>query len=118
LTIGLLAAPQPYSKCYLILAERDKRRSVFCSKVYCLVRLRSLGGGGSVEDWVERELNGYKELPLPDYREVYGKPVYKHPMRQSAALNRDFSACSASSTVPREIGSLSRMNDESRRLHL
>ena len=36
-------------------------------------------GLGSVEDWVEHELNGYNELPLPDYRVIHGRPMFQNP---------------------------------------
>ena len=32
---------------------------------------------GTVEDWVEQELNGYKSRELPEYRIINGRPVYK-----------------------------------------
>jgi hypothetical protein len=36
-------------------------------------------GLGAVEDWVEQELNGYGELPFPNYRVIHGRPVFKRP---------------------------------------
>jgi AbiTii len=37
-------------------------------------------GLGSVEDWVEQELNGYQTTP-PDYRMVHGRPMARNPVR-------------------------------------
>jgi hypothetical protein len=36
-------------------------------------------GLGVVEDWVECELNGYKDAQLPDYRIVHGRPMFQRP---------------------------------------
>ena len=36
-------------------------------------------GLGSVEDWVERELNGYNGVKPPEYRMVQGRPMAQHP---------------------------------------
>ena len=38
-------------------------------------------GLGTVEDWVEKELNGYTELPVPEYRIVHGRAIARHPYR-------------------------------------
>jgi AbiTii len=35
---------------------------------------------GTVEDWVESELNGYKS-PVPDYRMARGRPMSQNPVR-------------------------------------
>jgi hypothetical protein len=37
-------------------------------------------GLGAVEDWVEQELNGYKESPVPDYRITHGRPMFQRPL--------------------------------------
>lgn len=37
-------------------------------------------GLGTVEDWVEQELNGYEGMP-PAYRTVYGRPMAHNPYR-------------------------------------
>lgn len=34
---------------------------------------------GNVESWVEKELNGYTNCPIPDYRVLYGKPQALNP---------------------------------------
>lgn len=39
-------------------------------------------GLGTVEDWVEQELSGYKgAATLPDYRIINGRPMAQHPYR-------------------------------------
>jgi hypothetical protein len=37
-------------------------------------------GLGTIEDWVESELNGY-DGRVPDYRIVYGRPMFQNPVR-------------------------------------
>jgi hypothetical protein len=34
---------------------------------------------GAVEDWVENELNGYEDQPVPEYRAVTGVPMSRNP---------------------------------------
>jgi AbiTii len=41
---------------------------------------------GTVEDWVEQELNGYKGRELPEYRIINGQPVYKSPYESQRNL--------------------------------
>jgi hypothetical protein len=37
---------------------------------------------GSVEDWVEQELSGYRSAQtLPSYRTIYGRPMARNPVR-------------------------------------
>ena len=39
-------------------------------------------GMGAVEDWVEKELTGYKaKEDVPEYRIVHGRPIAQHPYR-------------------------------------
>lgn len=55
-------------------------RSVRVSDLLRRVKLAATKLGlGTVEDWVERELNGYNELPFPDYRVIYGRPKFQRP---------------------------------------
>jgi AbiTii len=37
-------------------------------------------GLGAVEDWVEQELNGYNESPVPNYRIIHGRPMFQRPL--------------------------------------
>jgi AbiTii len=36
-------------------------------------------GLGSLEDWVEHELNGYEGVPVPEYRVISGRPMCQRP---------------------------------------
>jgi len=57
-------------------------RSVPVSDLLRRVKLAATKLGlGAVEDWVEKELNGYPELPVPDYRVISGTPVANNQFR-------------------------------------
>lgn len=56
-------------------------RSVPVSDLLRRVKLAATKLGlGVVEDWVEHELNGYKDTPLPDYRIINGRPMFQRPL--------------------------------------
>jgi AbiTii len=56
-------------------------RSVRVSDLLRRVKLAATKLGlGSVEDWVEHELNGYGKLPVPEYRIINGRPMFQRPL--------------------------------------
>jgi AbiTii len=77
-----------YAKSFLVIAmptiieqiQLDAlSKSVSVSDLLRRVKLAAVKLGlGQIEDWVERELNGYK-TEVPDYRVVHGVPMAKHP---------------------------------------
>jgi AbiTii len=79
-----------YAKSFLVIAmptiieqiQLDAlSKSVSVSDLLRRVKLAAVKLGlGQIEDWVERELNGYK-TEVPDYRVVHGVPMAKHPYR-------------------------------------
>jgi hypothetical protein len=74
-------------------------------------------GLGSVEKWVEQELNGYESAP-PDYRRVHGTPLALNPVRgwepiggyieplSSMTIGEPVSALEALLALPKSGGTL------------